>query len=187
MALFKKLPGGFRDLAVSMVGIKIGDRLLQIGCGDGGLLGALASKVGLTGRACAIDSTPEGIAKGEAGAARAGALVETIVAPFHALPHDPDAFDVVVLYDVLARAPEDARRRWLREVSRVVRPGGRCLVVERLPRKGLAALVGQPAIDPTYTATGGAEGALRAAGFVAVRTLSERAGWRFAEGVRPRI
>jgi cyclopropane fatty-acyl-phospholipid synthase-like methyltransferase len=38
-----------------MVGVKLGDRLLQIGCGDGGLFAALAAKTGLTGRAAAID------------------------------------------------------------------------------------------------------------------------------------
>ena len=35
-------------------GIKLGDRYLQIGCTDASLLAAIASKVGLSGRACAI-------------------------------------------------------------------------------------------------------------------------------------
>ena len=65
---FRKL-GDKHDLAVSMVGIKLGNALLQLGCGDGGLLAALAAKVGLTGRAAAVDATPEGVAAGELGAA----------------------------------------------------------------------------------------------------------------------
>ena len=186
MPLFRTLPGGFLDLAVSMVGVKLGDRLLQIGCGDGVLLAALAAKVGLTGRACAVDATAAGAARGQAGAARGGALVEIAEAPYRALPHDADAFDIVVLYDALAGASDEDRRAWMREVVRVVRPGGRALIVDRLPRTGLAALFGQPAVDPTYAAGGGGQTALTSAGFIAVRTLSERAGFRFAEGVRPR-
>ena len=187
MPLFKKLPGGFLDLAVSMVGVKLGDRLLQVGCGDGALLAALAGKVGLTGRACAVDATPEGVARGLAGAARGGALVDVAEAPFHALPHDADAFDIVVLHEVLAAARDEDRRAWVREAVRVVRPGGRILVVERLPRTGLAALLGQPPAHPSYAASGGAQAALASAGCIAVRTLSERAGFRFSEGVRPRM
>ncbi len=187
MALFRKLPGGFLDLAVSMVGVKLGDRLLQLGCGDGALLAALAVKVGLTGRACAVDATAAGLSRGEAGAARGGALVELAAAPYHALPHDADAFDIVVLYDVLAAARDEDRRAWMGEVVRVVRPGGRVLVVDRTARTGLAALLGQPAVDPSYATSGGAQAALGAAGCVAVRTLSERGGFRFSEGVRRRI
>ena len=187
MPLFRTLPGGFLDLAVSMVGVKLGDRLLQIGCGDGVLLAALAAKVGLTGQACAVDATAEGAARGQAGAARGGALVEIAEAPYRALPHGADAFDIVVLYDALAGAGEEDRRAWMREVVRVVRPGGRVLIVDRLPRTGLAALFGQPAVDPAYATGGGGQAALTAAGCIAVRTLSERAGFRFTEGVRRRI
>jgi hypothetical protein len=40
-------------------------------------------------------------------------------------------------------------------------------------------------VDPAYAA-GGGQAALTSAGCIAVRTLSERAGFRFVEGVRPR-
>jgi hypothetical protein len=44
-----------RDLAVSMAGIQLGERLLVIGLSDAALLPALAAKTGLTGRACGVD------------------------------------------------------------------------------------------------------------------------------------
>ena len=42
-------------LAVTMTGVKLGDRLLVIGCGQAKLVAQLALKPGLTGRACALD------------------------------------------------------------------------------------------------------------------------------------
>ncbi|MGH9314074.1 MAG: hypothetical protein ACRD1S_12870, partial [Vicinamibacterales bacterium] len=63
--------------------------------------------------------------------------------------------------------------------SRVLRAGGRAVVVEPAPRGGLAALV-RPQSDPQYSA----EEWLRSAGFKAVRVLAERDGQRFIEGVR---
>ena len=39
------------SLVVGMTGVKMGDRLLQVGCAHGGRLAAVASKVGLSGRA----------------------------------------------------------------------------------------------------------------------------------------
>ena len=41
-------------LAVAMTTVKMGDQLLLIGCADGGRLGAIAVKVGLSGRAVAV-------------------------------------------------------------------------------------------------------------------------------------
>src|SRR3954468_5290803 len=41
-------------LAVSMTGVKMGDRVAFVGCAHGGRLAAIASKVGLSGRAVAV-------------------------------------------------------------------------------------------------------------------------------------
>jgi ubiquinone/menaquinone biosynthesis C-methylase UbiE len=185
MALFRTLPT--RDaLVTSMVGVALGDRLLQVGCGDGRLFAALAAKVGLTGRACAVDRSAAAVNRGRQAAARAGVLAEIAEASSDTIPHEADAFDVVVLHDALAPLGAAARAASLREVARVVRPGGRVVVVETIPR-GLARwLRRRPPADPTYAAEGGAVGALCAAGFVAVRLLSEREGYRFVEGVKPR-
>ena len=44
-------------LSVSMAGVKLGDRVLVVGCSDPRLIATLAVKTGLTGRACAVDES----------------------------------------------------------------------------------------------------------------------------------
>ena len=73
-------------LLVSMAGVKMGDRLVQVGCAHGGRLAALAGKVGLTGRAVAVVPDSEAAARATKGAADAGVLVELETAPPTRLP-----------------------------------------------------------------------------------------------------
>jgi ubiquinone/menaquinone biosynthesis C-methylase UbiE len=166
--------------AVTMVGIKMGDRLLQLGCGDGKLLAALALKVGLTGRACGVDTSDEGVERARAAAAQEGALVELQRAPYAMLPFDAAAFDLIVLHDMLRGLAPQPRVMAIGESARVLRPSGRCLVVDRAERGGLGALIGGPRPDPTYQP---AE-LLRTGGFRAVRLLADREGFSFVEGLK---
>ncbi len=185
MPLFRK-SGSPYDLAVSMTGVKMGDRLLQLGCGDGGLLAALAAKVGLTGRACGLDAEATPAAAARARAAKAGVLVEIEVAPYQMLPFDPESFDLVVARDLIATMGPYDRVRCLQEARRVLRPGGRFIVIEPARRGGLGALINRGDRDPSYTSQGGAERALTEEGFAAVRRLAEREGVAFYEGVKAR-
>jgi len=88
------------SLAVSMSGAKLGDRLLVIGCSDPALIAALGSKAGLSGRACAVDTSLDRATEAARIAEREGALVEAAAAPGWMLPFDPDSFDLVVVRDV---------------------------------------------------------------------------------------
>ena len=166
------------SLTVSMAGIKLGDRLLVLGCSDPLLIAQLAAKTGLTGRACAVDDDRGIITRAASVALREGTLVETLVSPFGTLPFDAAAFDVVVVRDALPRLAGERRVDCLTEVRRVLRGGGRCLVIDRV-RRGLAALVGTDAPDYAPVAV------LEAAGFKAARVLAEREGLAFAEAVNP--
>ena len=169
-----------RAFAVAMIGLKMGDRLLQIGAGDGRLLAALGTKVGLTGRACGVDATDDGVARARVAAEREGVLLELQRSPNAPLPFEDAAFDVAILHDVLRDSTPEARVAAVAEAARVLRRGGRCIVLDPAPRGGLGALFGGPALDPSYKP----EDLLRSGGFKAVRTLAEREGLRFVEGVR---
>jgi ubiquinone/menaquinone biosynthesis C-methylase UbiE len=172
-------------LIVGMAGVKMGDRLLQVGCSDGGALAAVAAKVGLSGRAVAVVSDDASAERARRGAAAEGVFVEVETAPAATLPADADEFDVVIVDDSrrqFAAVDAESQAAIAREARRVLKPGGRCLVITALPATGLAAMLGRgrsaPAFDPAP--------ALTAGGFRFVRVLGEREGLRFIEGLKPR-
>ena len=184
MKLFREGLGPYA-LEMSMAGVKMGDRFLQLRCGNGKMFAAIAAKVGLTGSACAIDDNSEMCIRGRKAVAKAGVLAEIDHAQYDALPYEETSFDVAVLWDLLGVLTPERRVRCLQQTLRVLRRGGRCVIIERVPRSGLAALLRRPVLDTTYLKSGGAERALDAEGFKAVRQLAEREGQAFTEGVKP--
>ena len=180
MRWFRKPVGD--PLTVSMAGLKLGDRLLFLGSGDTALAAALAGKVGLTGRACLVDESADRLTAAAAAVEQEGALVESFAAPMSALPFDASSFDVVVARNVLPAIPPSDRAAVVAEVTRVVRAGGRCIVIDDVPRGGFGSLTGGRSGDPSPGAA--AVALLSAGGFRGVRTLAERDGFVFVEGVK---
>lgn len=180
--LKKPLPS--EPLAVAMSGVKLGDRLLVVGCTDPVLVAQLAQKTGLTGRACAADEDARRVASAARTIEREGALVETITAPVTMLPLDAETFDIVVLRDVIGALDTHRRLACVAEALRILRPGGRCVVIETAPRGGIGGLLNKRTLSAEYVSSGGAERALGAAGFRAVRRLAERSGLAFTEGAK---
>jgi arsenite methyltransferase len=190
MALNPFVKGGdTHPLVVGMVGTKMGERFVQIGCAHGGRLGAVAAKVGLSGRAVAITPDEASAERARKGAAQAGMLVEVEVAPVTALPVEDGAFDVAVVDDtgglLGATDPED-RGRLVRELFRILRPGGRIVALGAIPQSGLASFLRRGPSEPSFAGSGALHELLAAGGFRPVRTLAERDGLIFVEAVKPR-
>jgi ubiquinone/menaquinone biosynthesis C-methylase UbiE len=177
-------------LVVSMTGVKLGDRLLQVGCAHAGRLGAVAAKVGLSGRAVAVAPDDASAARARKGAAGAGVLVEVEVAPPTRLPVEDAQFDLAVVDDtggLFGTMRAEDRVASIRELARALRPGGRVILMGAAPRGGLGSLLSRAQSGPPFAATGEALTAFEADGFKSVRLLAEREGLVFVEGVKPRV
>ena len=111
-------------------GFFIQDRL---GIDDPALTGALAAKPGLSGHAAIAVGDEASAARARNAAAEAGALADVAVTPLDALPFQPESFDSVVIHSVdglLASFDEEHRVRVAQACHRVLRKGGRVLVIE---------------------------------------------------------
>jgi SAM-dependent methyltransferase len=142
----------------------------------------------LSGRAVAVVPDEASASRARKGAADAGVLVEIELAPPTRLPLDNDAFDLAVVDDtggLFGGMPPSDRALSVRELVRVLRPGGRLMIIGALPRAGFGALLSRTQNAPSLSAPD-AGAALQADGFKSVRTLAEREGLIFVEGIKPR-
>jgi SAM-dependent methyltransferase len=178
----------YEPLAIAMSGARMGERILQIGVNDPAITGALAAKAGLSGHAAIAVTSDAAAERARRGAADAAALVEVEVTTLQSLPFAPDDFDVIVVHSadaLLASLEDGVRRSALSECHRVLRHGGRIIVIEAEAPRGLRRLVQPgPRTNPAYDSAGGSKAALEAAGFKAVRLLVAREGYRFVEGLK---
>ena len=175
MFLFRMLSrrrGASMDpLQVSMTGVRMGERFLQIGCNDKSLLAGLAAKVGLSGTAVVAAFNANEAKLAESIARKVGALIDVKdIQDGHAWPIEDSAFDMVVVDDTAEGFVDlDDPVTVLRNSLRALRPGGRIEVVT--PVKNA-----HPPIDFQQLLT--------EAGFKPVRILAETNGLRFVEGLR---
>src|SRR5215467_11828092 len=117
-------------LLVSMTGVRLGDRVAFIGCANGARLAAVAAKVGLSGRAVVVAPDDSSAARARKGAENAGVLIEVEVASPTRAPLEDSAFDLAVFDDtggLFGALSSDERVRAVREIARILRPGGRLM------------------------------------------------------------
>ncbi|MFE4679656.1 class I SAM-dependent methyltransferase [Streptomyces sp. NPDC056721] len=148
------------EAAVAELGLRAGDRVLDAGCGTGRALPALRDAVGPSGAVLGVDLTPAMLeAAAQAGRDRAGSLM---LADVTRLPVRSESLDAVFGSGLVAHLPQPHEN--LRELARVVRPGGLLALFHPIGRAALAARQGreltpddlraEPNLRPLLTGSG---------------------------------
>ncbi|MDN3295249.1 methyltransferase domain-containing protein [Streptomyces ficellus] len=129
--------------AVAEVGLRPGDAVLDAGCGTGRALPPLRDAVGPHGTVIGVDLTPAMLEEAvRAGRDGCGTL---LLADVGRLPLREAALDAVFGAGLISHLPRPADD--LRELARVVRPGGRLALFHPVGRAALAARHGRHITD----------------------------------------
>jgi demethylmenaquinone methyltransferase / 2-methoxy-6-polyprenyl-1,4-benzoquinol methylase len=127
-AMTAGLDGRWRRAAAAAADLAAGDRALDVCTGTGDLALELAYRTTASGEVVGIDFAQEMVARAAAKGTRRGSPATFRVADALALPFPDGAFDAAaVAFGIRNVADLDAG---LAEMARVVRPGGRVVVLE---------------------------------------------------------
>ena len=171
-AMSERFSASIADALLKRAGIGQNDRVLDLGAGAG-LLTIRAAKLASSGKVVGIDHSAGMLAQAQEKARRQGVSdrVECLQMDAEALTFEAASFDVVVSLFVLAHLPNpDAA---LRELHRVLRPGGRLVIgvgagAPLLSREG----IGRAALRVSHTILS-AQGRLASAPGFLQRLLAE--------------
>lgn len=121
-----------RALFVEQAACRAGDRVLEIGCGTGSLL-LLVKKAQPTAEVVGLDPDPNALAIARRKARRAGVELSLDQGFADALPYPDASFDRVLSSFMFHHLSRDVKEKTLREVRRVLKPGGRFHMVDFAP------------------------------------------------------
>jgi len=123
------------DKIIERSSIRQGMTVMELGCGSGAFILFVARVVGEQGKVYAVDIQPAMLNQLERKLARPENQdiknIELKQADAYDLPFEDGAFDLVYMVTVLQEIPDRARA--LREIRRVLKPGGILAVTEFLP------------------------------------------------------
>lgn len=124
--------GMLRTMTIEQAQLKQGEKVLDVGCGTGGVTIPARQKVGITGLAAGIDPAPEMIAVARKKAARARLEIDFRVGVIESLPYPDSSFDVVTSSLMMHHLPHELQEKGLAEIWRVLKPGGRIVIADML-------------------------------------------------------
>lgn len=124
--------GMLRSMTIEHAQLKSGEKVLDVGCGTGGVTIPAKQKVGITGIAAGIDPAPEMIAVARKKADRAKLEIDFRVGVIESLPYPDASFDVVTSSLMMHHLPHEVQVKGLAEIRRVLKPGGRIFIADML-------------------------------------------------------
>jgi len=118
----------WKRFAVTLSGVREGARVLDVAGGTGDIARLLAERAGKTGQVWLTDINAEMLLRGRDRLIDAGCMLPAVRCDAEKLPYPDDYFDcVTVAFGLRNMTRKEAA---LREMLRVLRPGGRLLVLE---------------------------------------------------------
>jgi ubiquinone/menaquinone biosynthesis C-methylase UbiE len=125
--------GSNSRMVVEAAKIKLGEKVLDVGCGTGNLTLAAKKYVGASGSVYGIDASPEMVVEARKKAKHSGLEAVFDLGLIEKLPYPDATFDVVISRLVIHHLPDDLKRRGLAEIFRVLKPGGRLFLADFNP------------------------------------------------------
>jgi ubiquinone/menaquinone biosynthesis C-methylase UbiE len=148
--------GRLRDEALQELGAPIEGRILQIACVYGDLTARLVARLSATANLDVVDILPLQLRNLARKLPHAGAATP-ICGDSAALQLDDASYDQALLFFLLHEQPQSVRRRTLAEALRVVKPGGRIVIVDyhrphalhplHMPMRAILAMLEPYALD----------------------------------------
>ena len=120
----------FRQFIVEQAGLRPGEAVLDVGCGVGTQALVAREVVGETGRVAGIEPSLKMVNHAQRKAARRGLPVDIQQGVIERLAYPDQSFDVLLCVIVMHHMPDDTKLQGMKEMARVLKPGGRLLVVD---------------------------------------------------------
>jgi len=125
----------FRRRIVDAVSLKPGESVLDCGCGTGTLALIAKRQVGPEGTVHGIDLSPDQLRIAETKAQRENINIAFQEGSIDELPFPDESFDAIFSTLMIHHVPEDVKRAAFCEMRRVIKPGGRIVIVDFGPPK----------------------------------------------------
>jgi ubiquinone/menaquinone biosynthesis C-methylase UbiE len=120
----------FRQRIADLAQLQPGECVLDVGCGTGTLAMEAFQRVGKTGHVSGIDPSWQMINRARHKGKRADLSINFQVGVIEQLVFPDQSFDIVLSTFMMHHLPDDLKRRGLAEIVRVLKPGGRLLVLD---------------------------------------------------------